>query len=65
MKVDTYLSNSYKLEDIEKFRKRYYSALDNPEANVVIGAFFEEKLVGIVCLLRTKTQNKNMWGVGV
>jgi len=69
MHVDTYLKNSYVLEDLEKYRKKYYDVLLHPEKNAVIGAFHEGKLIGVVMLFieasKPKVRHKGTWGINI
>lgn len=67
--VDKYLKNSYKEIDYNHFKEKFVKALKKNHKDIFLGAFHDEKLIGVVVLNNEIKNNKmkhiGRWGINI
>jgi len=65
--VDTFMTRKIRMENLEQDRKKYSEFLENPEEHVILGAFHNNRLIGLTALHIELTKERiahiGHWGI--
>jgi len=66
-RVDDFLRSKTKIKMLEEVRKKFYDNLAHPDENIMIGAFYKDKLIGLTYLYRNimneRIKHIGKWGI--